>query len=41
MAANEFSKPCDLNDRITLKFDRHIGSIATDVPVKFQSDAMI
>ena len=24
-----------------LKFDRHIGSIAADAPVKFQSDVMI
>ena len=27
-----------LNDRIALKFDKHIGSCAVDMPVKFQSD---
>ena len=27
--------------RIALKFDRHFGSIAADVPVKFQSDTTI
>ena len=26
------------NDRIALLFDRHLGSAAADVPVKFQSD---
>ena len=26
------------NDRIALKFDRHLGSAAAEVPVKFQSD---
>ena len=26
------------NDCIALKFDRHFGSTATEVPVKFQSD---
>ena len=26
------------NDRIALKFDRHLGSGAAEVPVKFQSD---
>ena len=26
------------NDRIVLKFDRHLGSVAAEVPVKFQSD---
>ena len=26
------------NDRITLKFDRHLGSAAANVPVKLQSD---
>ena len=26
------------NDRIAIKFDRHIGSVAADVPVKFKSD---
>ena len=30
-----------LNYRITLKFDRHFGSIAAEVPVKFQSDCTI
>ena len=30
-----------LNCRIALKFDRHIDSIAADVPVKFQSDRTI
>ena len=30
-----------LNCRIALKFDRHIGSNATKVPVKFQSDRTI
>ena len=30
-----------LNCRITLKFDRHIGSTAAEVPVKFQSDRTI
>ena len=29
------------NCPITLKFDRYIGSTAADVPVKFQSDAII
>ena len=28
---------CD-NDRIVLKFDRHLGSIAAEMVVKFQSD---
>ena len=26
------------NDRIALKFDRHLGSTAAEVPVKFQSN---
>ena len=26
------------NDRIALKFERHFGSAAAEVPVKFQSD---
>ena len=26
---------------ITLKFDRHLGSIAAEMPVKFQSHAII
>ena len=26
------------NDSIALKFDRHLGSTAAEVPVKFQSD---
>ena len=26
------------NDHIALKFDRHLGSVAAEVPVKFQSD---
>ena len=26
------------NNHITLKFDSHLGSVAADVPVKFQSD---
>ena len=30
-----------LNYRIALKFDRHIGSSAAEVPVKFQSDRTI
>ena len=30
-----------LNCRIALKFDRHIGSNAAEVPVKFQSDRTI
>ena len=30
-----------LNYRIALKFDRHFGSTAADVPVKFQSDRSI
>ena len=30
-----------LNSRIALKFDRHIGSTAAEVPVKFQSDRTI
>ena len=30
-----------LNCRIALKFDRHIGSNAAEVPVKFQSDRKI
>ena len=30
-----------LNCRITLKFDRHIGSTAADVPVKCQGDRII
>ena len=29
---------CYNNDRIALTFDRHIGSIAAEVPVKCQSD---
>ena len=29
------------NCRIALKFDRHIGSTAAEVPVKFQSDRTI
>ena len=28
----------DVNDRIALKFDRHLGSDAVEVAVKFQSD---
>ena len=34
------SKPRDWlhNDRITLKFDRHLDSAVVEVPVKFQSD---
>ena len=32
---------CTLNRRIALKFDRHIGSNAAEVPVKFQSDRTI
>ena len=32
---------CTLNRFIALKFDRHIGSNATEVPVKFQSDLTI
>ena len=37
------SKPRDgtLNCRIALKFDRHIGSTAAEVPFKFQSDRTI
>ena len=27
-----------LDDNVALKFDRHLGSTAADVPVKFQSD---
>ena len=30
-----------LNDRIALKFDRHIGSTAAEVPLKFQSNLTI
>ena len=30
-----------LNCRLALKFDRHIGSTAAEVPVKFQSDRTI
>ena len=30
-----------LNGRIAVKFDRPIGSIAAEVPVKFQSDRTI
>ena len=30
-----------LNSRIALKFDRHIGSTAAEVPVEFQSDRTI
>ena len=30
-----------LNFRIALKFDRHIGSTAAEVPVKFESDTTI
>ena len=30
-----------LNYRIALKFDRHVGSTAAEVPVKFQSDRTI
>ena len=30
-----------LNSYIALKFDRHIGSTAAEVPVKFQSDRTI
>ena len=30
-----------LNCHITLKFDRHIGSTAAEVPVKFQGDRTI
>ena len=26
------------NDRIALKFDRHLGSAAAEMPVKFQSN---
>ena len=26
------------NDRIALKFERHLGSAAAEVPIKFQSD---
>ena len=33
------SKPRDLY--LELKFDKHLGSNAAEVPVKFQSDAMI
>ena len=29
------------NIRVALKFDRHVGSGAGDVPVKFQSDRTI
>ena len=29
------------NHRIALKFQRHIGSNAAEVPVKFRSDAII
>ena len=38
--SREVSKQRDwiYNDRIALKFDRHIGSTAADVPAKFQSD---
>ena len=32
---------CIKNFPIALKFDRHLGSTAADVPVKFQSDAII
>ena len=32
---------CIKNCSIALKFDRHFGSIAADVPVKFQSDTTI
>ena len=32
---------CIYNWPISLKFDRHFGSIAADVPVKFQSDTTI
>ena len=31
----------NLNYHIALKFDRHISSTATEVPVKFQSDCAI
>ena len=31
----------NLNCRIALKFDRHIGSTAAEVPVKFPSDRTI
>ena len=27
-----------INDRFALKFDRHLGSVAAEVPVKFQSN---
>ena len=30
-----------VNYRIALKFDRHLGSSAAEMPVKFQSDTMI
>ena len=32
---------CIYDCPIALKFDRHIGSITADMPVKFQSDAII
>ena len=35
------SRSCEIecyNDRFALKFDRHLGSVAAEVPVKFQSN---
>ena len=37
----EAAKIGSLNYRVTLKFDRHVSSIAAEVPVKFQSDRTI
>ena len=40
--SREVSKPIgNLDYRIAMKFDRHIGSNAAEVPVKFQSDQTI
>ena len=40
--SSEVSKPRDLYLELSaLKFDRHFGSIAADVPVKFRSDTTI
>ena len=34
----DVSEPQDWNDHISLKFDRLLGSTATDTPVQFQGD---
>ena len=41
LAKSRSREICVYNSTIALKFDRHLGSSAADVPVKFQSDAII